>query len=444
MDALCAAYTTRLKYLPILLQNDTRHNFDKCNPTSILHPPDTTSNQLSRLLVEIEDHYKHLKSMSKLTRDFLKLACEGLPSVDQLRDKTLNKVVENNDEEFPLEAIDHIMLPIANEYSFEECYDAVFLSNPRKLDYYTPDELIREYADAVHATDNHKENPAMKICVFAGIVRGLDEHKRYHTEHNIDKCLGEECNGHGNYEEAEPETVHGWYSSWTEESDKPKKNSFYYGIKVGALLEYSNEYAKEIAELPPKGTELSSPRARFCQDMAESKQDADGGTTTAEDIAICRARHSHVESDAFHGDDSTVYSTMMWKHDGQIGFSHVGTGWKNREFAGHIYSSTNGTFESHEMSHEFWSTPSSILADGMNETVWIHADQRVKGFAIDNGQACTKYIFSVLSDKIARASATATGAQSKLRKVEGAGNQNMIAFGSNRFGYLSQSGILQE
>ena len=109
------------------------------------------------------------------------------------------------------------MLPIANEYSFEECYDAVFLSNPRKLDYNTPDELIGEYADAVYATDNHKENPAMKICVFAGIVRGLDEHKRYHTEHNIDKCLGKECVGHCKYEEAEPETVHGWYSSYRRE-----------------------------------------------------------------------------------------------------------------------------------------------------------------------------------------------------------------------------------
>ncbi len=263
MDALCAAYTTRLGYLPILLQNDTRHNFDKCNPTSILHPPDTTSNQLSRLLVEIEDHYKHLKSMSKLTRDFLKMNYEGLPSVDQLREKTAES------KESPIEVVEHIMWPIANEYTFEECYDAVFLSNPKKLDY-TADELIGQYKQAVYATDRYKEGEhGQKICVFAGIARGLEEHKRYHTENNIDKCLGKECNGHCNYEESERETVHGWYSSWTEESDKPKKNSFYYGIKVGALLEYSNEYAKEIAVSPPKGTVLSSPRARFCQDMAE-------------------------------------------------------------------------------------------------------------------------------------------------------------------------------
>ena len=436
MDALCEALTSRTNYLPISMNNDRRHCFDGCN--TVLSPPNTSMQSLSRLLVEVEDHFKHLPALSQIARSFIEDG--GLPSVDELRYRTQSKFTSLS------KVLDHIMIPLPGEYSFEDCYDAVFCSNPSKQDY-TADELIRDYAAGI---DSNVSNGAMKICAFAGVAKALEEHKRYHTENEIEECVGEECDGHGEYEEAEPETVHGWSGSWTEESDKPKKNSFCYGIKMGCILEHANEYARATSPSPPKGSSLSSPRARFHQDMSEVEIPSGGeerGVATAEDFVTCRARHGYVENDAFEGDADTIYSSMQWTHDGKIGFSHVGGGWKNREFRGHIYSFDDGrnTFESYEMCHEFWRTPSGILADGVNETVWIDGDRRIKGFGIENGQACTKYIFNVLNDKLAMSSVTALGGvQSKRRKTEDAGNQNLIAFGSSRLGYLNKAGIIQE
>lgn len=434
MDALCEALTDRLGYLPIAMPDDKKHCLDGCD--TILSPPNTSA-QLSRLLVEVEDHFKHTTTLSRLARSFL-----GNPSVDELRDRAQSKFTSLSD------VLDHIMMPMAGENSFEDCYYAVFFSNPNKQ-YVTAEELIRDYAAA---TDSSKSDAAMKICAFAGVAQGLEEHKRYHAENEIKECVGEECDGHREYEEEEPETVNGWYSSWTEESDKPKKNSLYYGIKLGSILEYANEYAKTTTSSPPQGTSVSSQRARFHQDMSSENKKSSGGETAAagvatpEDVVICRASHGYVESDAFQGDDETVYSTMQWRHDGKIGFSHVGGGWKNREFRGHIYSfdDRRNTFESHEMLHEFWNTPGLIHADGENDTIWICADQRIKGFGIENGQPCTKFIFNVLNDKLALASVSSTGVQRKRLKTGDAGDESLIAFGSSRLGYLNKAGILQE
>lgn len=54
-----------------------------------------------------------------------------------------------------------------------------------------------------------------------------------------------------------------------------------------------------------------------------------------------------------------------------VGFSHTGGGWKNREFYGHIYGFDGSLFSSMELSNEFWVTPTQMLADATNNTVWV-------------------------------------------------------------------------
>jgi len=445
MDALCAHLTDRLENLPL----ERRHDIDGCE--TILRPPEKPKH-LSRILVDLEDYFKTLTAFSSIGRGMVKDRNDGVfPSVESLRDggawRPSNRF------------LDMAMIVMQKDYSFKDVCDA--FSHPSKVDY-DVEELISDYAAGLDEDDDKDaERTVEQICAFAGVVRGLEDHKRYHLENGIEKCVGKSCAGHTEYEEEEPETIHGWSGSWTEESNKPKKNSFCFGIKMGAIIDFANEHAKTIAVESPQGTAMSSPRARFHQDMSEVIVSPKGVATvaTGEDIAICRARHDHLHDyvygdDVFYGDDG-AYSTKQWNHDGLIGFSHVGGGWKNREFKGYLYSFDVGNIEgqrgfvSHEFNYEFWSTPNSILADSVNDTAWVKADERIKGFSIRRGDPTsfyTQYVFNVLSDKAALASVSTSGAEAKRKKLgkeENQLNQNLIVFGSSRFGYLN-NGILQE
>ena len=342
--------------------------------------------------------------------------------------------------------------------------------HPKKVDY-TVDELIEDYVagnDYEESDDgnvSHRKllRNAARSCFFVGIVRTLHDHKKYHDDSGIEKCVGEDCDGHEEFDDPEPEEIHGWSGSWEEESKKPKLNSLYYGVKLGSIMEYSKEYAKKVADQPSRGTSLSSPMARFHQDMSKVVSRKGGNeSATPADIAVCRARHNQIDDDTFYGDDG-AYSSKTWSHDGNVGFMHTGAGWKNREFHGHLYAFDIGNdeesrgFVSHSFSNEFWSTPSSLFADSPNNTVWVHGDNRIKGFSIQQQDSrgqhsfCTNYVFNVLSDKAALAtlSDTIQADSNKRRKLTGNDNedrgfrQNIIVFGSDRLAYL-HNGILQE
>ena len=98
------------------------------------------------------------------------------------------------------------LIMMQQEYSFE---GRIAFSHPNPTVDYDVDELISDYAaDLDEDDDDEKERTTEEICAFAGVVRGLEDHKRYHAENGIDKCVGEECAGHAEYEEEEPETIH--------------------------------------------------------------------------------------------------------------------------------------------------------------------------------------------------------------------------------------------
>jgi len=146
--------------------------------------------------------------------------------------------------------------------------------------------------------------------------------------------------GHLEYIEEEPEMHHGWTGSWrVDDDDTPKKNDMYYGVKLGTILHYAEEKAKNVVKSGPKGSKFSSPRAKFHQNLSDEAvlPKGEGEAATIQDVIICRARHTYLDTEAFQGDDNDVYSSMQWTHDGTVGFSHTGCGWKNREFHGHIF-----------------------------------------------------------------------------------------------------------
>jgi len=236
--------------------------------------------------------------------------------------------------------------------------------------------------------------------------------------------------------------------------EKLIKNDIFYGVKLGSsILHHAEEKTKTMVKKPPSGSFLSLPQVKFHADISDEVvlPKEDGHPATAQDIVVCRASHHFVEDDTFQGDDG-LYSSKLWAHDLTIGFSHTGGGWKNREFCGHLYGWIGGIegFESKELNNEFWSTPSSILADSANNTVWIHADQRIKGFSIDQTRAdpfYTSYIFNITR----KAEAVKAGCQSfgvKRQKLEKTkkreeGQDKLIVFGSRSVGYLSH-GVLQQ
>ena len=55
-------------------------------------------------------------------------------------------------------------------------------------------------------------------------------------------------------------------------------------------------------------------------------------------MSICRSKYEYVEDEAFGEVGDSVYPCQGWCHDGRIGLTHVGAGYKSREFYGHIYS----------------------------------------------------------------------------------------------------------
>ena len=216
--------------------------------------------------------------------------------------------------------------------SFEDCYEAFF--HPAEKQYDDVDELIEDYRtgnDDEHAKVDERD--MTKVCLFAGIVKSLKDIKTYHEN----KAKGEtdpkrDSEGHLEFEEDKPEMYHGWSGSWEEDNGDPLKNDIFYGVKLGAILHHAEEEAKKMVKNPRSGTSVSLPRARFHQDMSgeEVSERRSGEPASVKDIAICRARHHYIEDETFCGDSTSAYSSMCWAHDGTVGFSHAGAGWKNR------------------------------------------------------------------------------------------------------------------
>ena len=121
-------------------------------------------------------------------------------------------------------------------------------------------------------------------------------------------------------------------------------------------------------------------------------------------MKICRAQYEELDGEVFSSDDG-AYSSKWAAQDGKIGFSHVGTGWKNREFKGFLYAFDFGDdertrgFDSVKLKHEFWSTPRGMHCDGDAGIAWVRGDERIKGFELSRvgsrSIAMAKFIFHI-------------------------------------------------
>ncbi|KAL7550284.1 hypothetical protein ACHAWF_013524 [Thalassiosira exigua] len=419
-DALCAALSSRAKRLPA----DRKADVDGCE--TVLKPPDA-SNRPSAIAAGAKAFINQAIAAGWMWSHFKRKDDGSLLTVGEHRDRIRGG---------PEGLLSLSMTIMCKDYSFEDCLDA--FSHPTKENC-AVEELIGDFA-----ARQEGERSAGKVCAFAGIVRALDDHRTYHDGDGGDACGGERCEGHAEYEEEEPEVVHGWSGSWTEDDDKPRNNELCYGVKLGAVLRHIEAQADEMARNPPAGTSRSHPRARFHRDFSGERAASKGASEPAapDDIVVCWAAHDRLDDDAFGGDDG-AYSSRAWSHDGTIGFSHTGGGWKNREFLGHLYGFDLGPeaaaaggrrYASRELCNEFWATPTGVLADATNDTAWVHADERIKGFAIGRD-----------SERPACATLRSGAKRRKLDgdENEGHGGQNMMVFGSERLGYL-RNGVLQE
>lgn len=445
MDALHRALAARIPSLP----SHRRCDIDGCD--DILMPPDTSDQvQPSTIIKDVEDRFKSFETMARLLQLHLFGDEDGAKdmSVEELRNIPTEKG-----------SFLDTALSLMMHRSFEDCLGA--FSHPRKVES-DVDELIDDYAcgrDADNA-DRKIRRDIVQVCLFAGVARALKDLQHYRekkgngSEDDAKENKERDSDGHLVYKEDEPEMYEGWYGSWPVNEDNPStsKNSIYYGVKLGAILHYAEEQAKKMLKKTPLGSRYSLPRAKFHQDMSLYDDTAQpkpaDEPTSSNDVIICRAKHDFIESDAFGGDRTSVYSSTMWAHDGAIGFSHTGAGWKNREFCGFLYRFDMGSqaaqiFTSREMSSEFWSTPSSIHADSTNNIVWVKADCRIKGFSTDSWGSDYIFTFAKNATKEAKPHCESPSKRQKFSVSGEEGDQHIIVFGSERIGYL-QNGILQE
>mmetsp|Transcript_20227 Transcript_20227/g.24920 ORF Transcript_20227/g.24920 Transcript_20227/m.24920 type:complete len:857 (+) Transcript_20227:25-2595(+) len=451
MDALNRALSTRIKRLPA----DRIHNIDGCS--NILTPPSTSDQvQPSTIVKEVEDILKATVAMKSIFQHQLFDGDEvtfQMKSVDELR--TANSKGNGG-------FLDAAMM-LMWSHSFEDCIDG--FSHPNKKDC-GMDELIDDFINYRDVDCQHMSRGTAQVCLFAGIVRALNDLKDYRGKQNSKKSTGvnnvsEEkekekergSEGHLLYEDDEPEMYHGWSGSWAVDDDRPSKNDTYYGVKLGTILDFAKQQAKKMVKKAPSGPKYALPWAKFHQDMSADDEGgrlkASNQATTPNDFATCRAKHDYIDDDTFSGDTSSFYSSNVWVHDGSIGFSHTGSGWKNREFFGHLYGyDLSGqdenvrSFTSRELSNEFWSTPNNVLADGTNNLVWVQGDRRIKGFSTDSWSS--SYIFSLAKNPRNDARLTAgLSKRPKVSKSEDEGRKNIIVFDSERIGYLKH-GVIQE
>jgi len=433
MNALQRALSVRVKALP----NERNHNIDGC--TSILTPPDTSEQVLpSTITKEVEDFLFATRKMRDILFKSQFTHEDGsLFTVDEIREEVVNTGRGN-----PLVIF---IMGFSTEYTLEQCLDAfspASMSSDEFInDYAKVDEFINEYATGKNLKGEGRD--MVDICAFAGIVMALRDQARGKGE-TVDM-------------EFEEDDLPDY--PWEMNPNKPKKNDVYYCVKLGAILHHAQIEAKRMVKKPPAGSAFSHPRARFHQDMSKEEvlPKGDGVALTPQDVSICRSRHDYVEDDSFGGGDDSVYSSRCWCHDGLIGFTHQGAGYKYREFYGHVYScdkTDDGGWQinSKELGNEFWSTPTTYLADATNDTVWVFADQRIKGFAANrrlNGNVAffnTSYIFQ-MADKLQLKEVQRSGDSVKRQKVESSTMKSvggtLLSFGTERIGYLDNY-ILQE
>mmetsp|Transcript_1484 Transcript_1484/g.3127 ORF Transcript_1484/g.3127 Transcript_1484/m.3127 type:complete len:737 (-) Transcript_1484:81-2291(-) len=400
MDALQRALSVRISALP----KERSHDIDGC--TSIINPPDEFDQMTpSKMVKEVKDHIQLVKKVGRIFKDYgAKL------SVDQIQEKG------------PKGAL----LAMFDQYSAEDCLKA-FCSLEEGYD---DDQWIKDYATSIDAADSlvgsfntdteNKTSNATEVCTFAGIFRALKDHQ------SEGKTWGKDYFRQG-----------GW-----------DYEDLFYGVKLGAILEHAKEQADKMLMEPPSGTQYSAPFAKFHCDVSEEsvhpkRQRVSGVSATPKDIRICRAQHCHIKDRAFGG------SRNQWSYDGTIGFSHIGSGYRGTDFHGRLYSfdrrgekTKERGFVSTDLYDEFWGTPNGwMISDSTTNTVWINADQRIKGFSInqDTGNAYTSYIFNVVK--------TPKQNPSKREKVGNKGlcpgDVNLMLLGSNRIGYLNNY-VLQE
>lgn len=411
MNAIYHALSARFRALP----TSKKDNMDGC--TKLLLPPDTSRHVLpSTVTQKVEDLMTGFKIMGERVRNGYRIEHGGLKSVDDLR------------KDHCFFDFLHVAMMIMNDcYTFEQCLDA--FSHPVDDDY-DIDDWIGDFASKF-PNDEEADKTMTMICAFAGIVRALKEYK--------------ETGETKEYDEEEPDMYHGWTGSWENNPGKLKLNDVLFGVKFGSILEYAEDHAKKMVTNPLRGTVYSSPRARFHQDMSkeEVQPKVKDENVSPDDIIICRAEYEYpIDMYAFRSQEDDSYSSKDWSHDGTIGFCHVGYGWKNREFLGHIYTFGDTGFQCRELRHEFWETPRCIHADATNSTVWVHADERIKGFST-NGS--TNYIFHILSEPRASATSQSVGGSVKRQKMNGKkreGHRHLMVLG-DCIGYL-ENGILQK
>mmetsp|Transcript_14277 Transcript_14277/g.29144 ORF Transcript_14277/g.29144 Transcript_14277/m.29144 type:complete len:419 (-) Transcript_14277:1140-2396(-) len=322
MDAFNRALSTRIKRLPA----DRMHNIDGC--ITILDPPDTSDQvQPSTIVKEVEDILKSTKAM----KDIFQLHIFDGDEVP-FQNKTVDELRTNSSKGSGA-FLDAAMM-LMWSHSFEDCIDG--FSHPNKEDCGV-DELIDDFIN-LRDVDVQKRQGVCelrdreRVCLFAGIVRALNDLKDYREKQDNKKSAGvndvgeeeRDSEGHLLHQDEEPEMYHGWSGSWAVDDNRPSKNATYYGVKLGTILDYAKQQAKKMVKKAPSGPKYALPRAKFHQDMSADDEGgrpkASNQATTPNDFVICRAKHGHIDYDTFSGDFSSIYSSSAWVHDGSIGF----------------------------------------------------------------------------------------------------------------------------
>ena len=441
--ALQKALSVRMPFLP----DSERFAIDGCD--TILSPPDTSGlKSPASVAKNVQDYLKGLKTIGGIMR---KLSRYQDDNGNLLDGHGMREHPENDSTIFLLSAM-------FDGWSAQDC--AIAFISP----YWAGDqeEGLKEIKEDIETWTSSEASSRTSVCALAGILYALRDFADFHHRQKDDagksggadggeNGSGEEQlaideDGHIIYEEDEPEMYHGWSGSWPVNEDAPKKNDFFFGVKLGTILKYAEEHAKVMAAKPLVGTRYSSPYARFHTDLSQvTIGEGEANPDFALDVEICRARHVEAD-DIFYG-DSGAYSSSMWTHDGGIGFVHTGAGWKNRDFEGALYAFTANGITKQSFSHEFWETPREMLADSVNSTVWIRADERIKGFSIDEGfRFSTSYIFNLAGKKALKKASKHSGVSKRRKIIESKdaehGRAHLMVLGSSHVAYLDR-GYLQ-
>lgn len=345
-----------------------------------------------------------------------------------------------------------LAMKVLYDFSVDDCLVAFLPDQDQDIDNY-----ISECADEVRGGLSGHEGDVV-TCTFAGIVKSLVEYRSNSgVTGNSKDGVERDDDGHIIYEEDEPEMYHGWTGSWQVENDSPEMNSFWYGVKLGTILSHAQAYYRTLTIKTPR-SEHSCAYANL-HGVLEGEAPTykpQGEPVNENDVTICRAKYEELDGEIFYS-DGTAYSNTWAAQDGKIGFSHVGTGWKNREFKGFLYAFDFGDeerlrgFDSVKLKHEFWSTPYGMHCDGDAGIAWVWGDQRIKGFGLSRvgsvSIAMAKYIFHI--DRNPQASHSGSISYATLKRREalcnreaGHGGQNIVVSG-NKLCFINK-GYVQE